>query len=91
MPSASWGSDPGNIDLWLLDGARTTRLTFDAALDRSPVWSPDGNHIVFDSTRKGPRNLYLTSSSNAGTEQLLLESPQDIVAHDWSADGRFPL
>ena len=26
----------GNTDLWLLDGARTSRFTFDAALDRYP-------------------------------------------------------
>jgi dipeptidyl aminopeptidase/acylaminoacyl peptidase len=32
----------GNADIWLLDGARTSRLTFDPALDGFPVWSPDG-------------------------------------------------
>lgn len=40
----------GNWDLWLLDGVRTSRFTFDSALDRQPVWSPDGKRIVFRST-----------------------------------------
>ncbi len=64
----------GNVDIWLLDADRTTRFTFDAALDRFPVWSPDGGRIVFDSNRKGSRDLYQRPSSSAGSEELLLES-----------------
>ena len=79
------------MDIWLLDGARASRFTFDVAADRYPIWSPDGSRIVFDSTRKGPRDLYQGSSSRAGAEELLLASPQDKGANDWSADGRFLL
>jgi eukaryotic-like serine/threonine-protein kinase len=82
----------GNADVWLLDGTRSSRFTFDAALDRFPVWSPDGSRIVFDSTRTGAtRNLYVKASGGAGNEDLLVESPQSKVAGDWSADGRFLL
>ncbi len=82
-----------NTDIWLLGGTRVTRLTFDAALDRFPRWSPDGTRFVFDSTRQGQgiRNLYLGHVDSPGSETLLLESPQDKSAHDWSADGRFLL
>ena len=44
---------------------------------------------MFDSNRKGKRNLYMKPSSGAGSEELLLESPQDKNPTDWSADGRF--
>ena len=81
----------GNQDLWLLDGTRTSRFTFDTADDRYPVWSPHGSRIVFDSTRKGARDLYQGSASRAGAEELLLASSQTKVATDWSADGRFLL
>ena len=81
----------GNADIWLLDGARTSRFTFDAAPDRNLIWSPDGSRIVFESDRKGTRNLYVKSSSGAGGEELLLESPQGKIMTDWSADGRFIL
>ncbi|MSO45444.1 MAG: hypothetical protein EXQ59_01570 [Acidobacteria bacterium] len=74
----------GNLDLWLLDGTRTSRFTFDAAADRFPIWSPDGSRIVFDSPRKGPRDLYQGSASRAGAEALLLAFPQTKVATDWS-------
>ena len=81
----------GNTDIWLLDGTRSSRFTFDAVLDRFPLWSSDGSRIVFDSDRKGARDLYQKPSSGAGAEELLVESPQAKIANDWSADGRFVL
>ena len=81
----------GNTDIWLLDGTRTNRFTFDAALDRYANWSPDGRRIVFESNRKGHRDLYQKSSSGAGAEELLVESAQDKNPTGWSADGRFIL
>jgi len=46
--------DPaGNRDIWLLDVARGvhTRFTFDA-LSATPIWSPDGTRLVFNSTSR---------------------------------------
>ena len=81
----------GNSDIWLLDADRTTRFTFDPSPDRFPLWSPDGSRIVFDSTRTGHRDLYQKPSGGAGSDALLVASPQDKVPSDWSADGRFLL
>ena len=52
--SASSRESPSAAIVSWIDGIRTSRSTFDAALDRFPVWSPDGSRIVFDSNRKGP-------------------------------------
>jgi serine/threonine protein kinase len=79
----------GNEDVWLIDGAHTTRFTFDPGLDRDPVWSPDGARIAFDSRRGNHYDLYVKSSNGAGSEERLLESDQDKGAYDWSRDGRF--
>ncbi len=81
----------GNTDLWLLDGARTSRVTFDAGSDRLPIWSPDGRRLVFDSDRTGVRDLYGKDASGAGVEARLVASAQQKFATDWSADGRFLL
>ena len=81
----------GNQDVWLLDGPRTSRFTFDAANDRLPVWSPDGRRIVFNSTRTGSFGLYVKASSGAGAEEALVAAAQAKIATDWSADGRFLL
>lgn len=81
----------GNADIWLLDGTRASRFTFDAAPDSFPIWSPDGSRIVYSFNPKGQRDLYQKSSNGAGAEELLVESPQDKVPTDWSADGWFVL
>ena len=81
----------GNVDLWLLDEARMSRVTFDAAEDRFPVWSPDGSQLVFMSSRAGPYDLYQTPTSRANVEQRLVASDQTKAPTSWSADGRFVL
>jgi eukaryotic-like serine/threonine-protein kinase len=82
-----------NTDVWLMDLVRggSTRLTFDAAIDTTPVWSPDGTQIAFSSNRKGVNDLYLKPSSGVGTEELFLETPNYKTPQDWSKDGRFLL
>ncbi len=81
----------GNTDIWLLDGTRTSRFTFDAAVDRFPIWSPDGSRIVFRSNRTGLGDLYQKLTSGAGAEELLVASDQLKAPSSWSADGRFLL
>lgn len=81
----------GNSDLWLLDGPRTSRFTFDAALDRFPLWSSDGTRIAFASNRTGNLDLYVKAASGAGVEEVLVASPQVETPTHWSADGRFLL
>ena len=42
-------TEGSNTDIWIADLIRgeTTRLTFDPAVDRWPVWSPDGTMITY--------------------------------------------
>jgi len=82
-----------NTDLWLIDLARgiPTRFTFDAAVDNSSIWSPDGTQIAFQSNRKGTYDLYTKPSSGVGTDLPLWESPQVKLAMHWSPDGRYLL
>jgi len=81
----------GNTDVWLIDGSRTVRFTFDPGPDAFPIWSPDGSEVLFDSTRNGRRDLYRKPASGGGSEQLLFSSSETKAFNDWSADGRFIL
>jgi eukaryotic-like serine/threonine-protein kinase len=82
-----------NVDIWLLESRRgvLSRFTSDVADDVGPVWSPDGDRIVFSSNRKGIHDLYQKSATAGGSEELLLSTAQTKYATDWSPDGRFVL
>jgi serine/threonine-protein kinase len=79
-------------DVWTYDVARATlsRLTTDPAPDRSPLWTPDGQRIVFTSIRAGYPELFWRSADGTGTDVRLLARKDlvDLFANDWSADGR---
>jgi eukaryotic-like serine/threonine-protein kinase len=79
----------GNNDLWLSDltGGNATRFTFDPANDHFPVWSPDGNRIVWSSNKEGPYHLYEKATSGAVQDSLLLKSDYFKFPMDWSRDG----
>ncbi|HEU5240232.1 MAG TPA: protein kinase, partial [Pyrinomonadaceae bacterium] len=78
-------------DIWLLDHDHETRFTFDPANDQSPVWSPDGRQIAFNSSRSGVFDLYVKSASGAGNDELLYRSNNTKGPHDWSPDGQYIL
>jgi Tol biopolymer transport system component/DNA-binding winged helix-turn-helix (wHTH) protein len=82
------------LSILLLDlsrSAATTRLAIGSPRDAHPVWSPDGNHIVFCSNRDGSYNLYQKRSDGAKEEEALLKSGQDKYPTSWRGDGRFLL
>jgi eukaryotic-like serine/threonine-protein kinase len=83
----------GNIDLWLMETSRNvaSRITFDAAIDNSPLWSPDASQIVFRSSRKGVHDLFVKPANGTTDEQPLLVTSQGKSPLDWSRDGRFLL
>jgi hypothetical protein len=56
-----------------------------------PVWSPDGNHIVFASPRSGRRNLYQRLSNGGGGDEPLFTVDEDIQPLSWSRNGGFLL
>jgi len=81
----------GTQDIWLVDLLRgvPSRFTSDPGNDWFPLWSPDGNNIVFSSNRAGITNLYLKNANGTKPEETLLKSDEYQVADDWSADGKF--
>jgi Tol biopolymer transport system component/tRNA A-37 threonylcarbamoyl transferase component Bud32 len=81
-----------NSEIWIDDLARGVRmrLTIDPENDHGdPVWSPNGNQIVFGMFDKG---IYKKNYNGAGDEKLLLSDPKkSIWPTSCSGDGRFIL
>ena len=80
-----------NVDIWVLDSSRATRVTFERGEDQFARWSPDGTRVGYSSTRAGTRDLYQKAADGTGAEQLILASPLRKALNDWSPDGRFVL
>jgi len=81
----------GSSDIWMQEGVRNSRFTFDPADDRYVIWSHDGARVVFASNRKGVYDLYEKPADGSRNEQMLLQSADSKRPNSWSPDGRFIL
>lgn len=61
----------GNLapcSIWLVStkGGTPVRVTDDKSLNVSPAWMPDGRHLLYVSSEKGGRDVYLASLDSSG-------------------------
>lgn len=79
-----------NSDIWLYDVVRgiNTRITFDPKVDIVPHLSPDGNRVVFSSSRQKSADLYVKDLKGMSNEELLYGSPRNEYVTSWSPDGK---
>jgi serine/threonine protein kinase len=82
----------GNSDIWLMDLERAvpSRFTFAPETDDTPVWTADGQFVVF-SGGENLFSLYRKNSSGVGNPEILLRSETGKEPFDWSNDGKFLL
>ncbi len=68
------------------DPGRVTPLTASADDSAHPSWRPDGNAIVFESTRGGKSDIYTMQSDGTGVT-LLTPGPGENFYPSYSPDG----
>jgi Tol biopolymer transport system component len=69
------------------DGSEITRLTFSAAFEGNPTWSPEGARLAFQSNRDGDQEIYVINVDGTGLSQLTDNERVDATPV-WSPDGR---
>jgi TolB protein len=64
--------EPGASDIYLMDIAskQWVQLTHDGGRNDFPSWSPDGRHIVFQSSRSGKEEIWMMLADGTKVQQL---------------------
>jgi eukaryotic-like serine/threonine-protein kinase len=75
----------GARDVWVMDLARnnTLRLTRSPESERSPVWSPDGDRVVYFKSGK----MYVKGADGSSEETVLADVSG--IPRAWSSDGKY--
>jgi len=58
------------------------------ATEGRPLYSPDGRHLAFTSTRGGSANIYVLDLDSGTTKRLTYGEPAEEL-DSWSADGKW--
>jgi TolB protein len=81
----SWRRPNGNYDIYVMEptSRQIINLTPDAgSRNERPSWAPDGRHIVFESTRNGPRQIWTMLADGSQPRQLTTEGHNE--SPNWS-------
>jgi len=94
-PDGKWlvlSREEDKWNLWIYDLNRGSGhpLTDDRGSDFFPVWTPDSQWVIFNSTRKsGPRELFRILSDGSGKPEKIIKSEDKwLAAHAISPDGQ---
>jgi TolB protein len=76
-----------SINVMHADGTSRTRLTSDGFVDVSPVWSPDGSSIAFESDRE-PAGIWIMRADGSNQHPLVTLPAFDLASGiTFSPDG----
>ena len=81
----------GDLSVYDLQRGMLTRLTYDAAPNRQPVWTPDAKHIVYASgvaNREGEFGIWWIRADGSGQPEKLFGEKTPLQPMSISPDGR---
>ena len=81
-----------NNQLWIHDIARVTTTRVTSGWDNmNGIWSPDGDHLTFQSNREaaGAYSIFLQATDGAGSpERLPIDPDPFLFPTSWTPDGQ---
>jgi eukaryotic-like serine/threonine-protein kinase len=81
-------TDTGGIFVYNRQSDALSRLPTGGGLSWGPIWSPDGEHLVYSSSTAAGSRLNWIRADGSGETQVLLESKHDCSPSSMSPDGR---
>ena len=89
-------ADPisGDYDIWIddLKQKRLSRFTFQTGLNYYPLWTPNGETLIYTSDSAGPPCLFRKPAAGSReSEQLLKIHERNEYGYDISGDGKLLL
>jgi Tol biopolymer transport system component len=86
----SSGAPGAASDIWLRDLVRGTdiRLTSNGGQNYSPVWSPNGDQLTFNSIALGRTDLIQKAANPSAQETRLLSDRSNVRPYQYSPDGK---
>jgi Tol biopolymer transport system component/predicted Ser/Thr protein kinase len=81
-----------NLDVWVaeVDRGTASRVTTERSDDFHPVWTPDGESLIYTSDRAGFYDLYRRPAAG-GPEEVVIRNGWDKIASDVTKDGSLVL
>jgi Tol biopolymer transport system component len=78
-----------DTDVWMIDLARgtPTRLTFGGNND-NPIWTPDGSHVVYSSTKDGKHGIYSVPADGSGQPEIVIAAESRPLPSSFTPDGK---
>ena len=76
----------GDIFTVAAEGGRAIQITSNPAYESDPIWTPDGKHIVFSSTREKSKDIFITSAEG-GIPERVTDYPGDETPLAVTPDG----
>jgi serine/threonine-protein kinase len=81
------GGSTGDVWIYDIPTKGRHRFTREGADGNDPVWSPDGEQIVFSSMRPTPKDLHVRQTNGSRLERQLLVRDGLQWPSDWTRDG----
>jgi serine/threonine-protein kinase len=80
----------GHVWMYDLTGATSIRQLTVGGRNRFPVWSPDGQHVAYQSDRQGDTAVFWQRADGRGTAERLTTAEQGTthIPWSWSPDAK---